>query len=578
MNILVVHSQDSPLDGQWSRAKWDMVLDLGVAGGSSYQDWARMLNCPVYGLNAMHRAEDSKRLRELMKFARGKIVDDYGLDWWDLNLVFFYQQLDEIILLTRVAREWADSTQITVTRPCFQGSVLRAMFGQRVSTAEPTAWSAAAARVQHYGRVLKKFSVAQLGEILGDKYDPAYSLRRRIAANPEFTRNSVVLVPSAYANASKMVAAYARMVPEQEFLLVATRRSGALITVPPNVRIVSLASYAPDKRSNREVESLLKKWLALLRDMEVFPELFLFAEIGGFQEFPRMLATGLAVRDAWSRVFEHHDISAVFSGDEGNPYVCVPMLLANQRGIATVSVHHGALDGRFRWKSPAADVLLAKSRMEADYLTRICAVAPDKVVLGAPGPPLNAPTASRSGVGDILVFSEPYEIYGGRTEVIYRDLLPPLCRLAHQERRRVVLKLHPFESARERRRFANNILQEQDQAVLDIISGPLTSELLSRTWFGVTVQSTVVTECAVAGIPCFLCGWLAERSLEYAQQFAKFGAGVLLTSADEIADIPQRLAAGSTASPDDLWSPLSPDTLRVLLNGVRETCAAVAAG
>lgn len=578
MNILVVHPEDRPLDRPWSRAKWDAVLDLGVAGPSLYREWSNTLNCPVDALNAVRRDEDSIRLRELIDFARGRVTDDYGLDWWDLNSVFYYQLIEQVILLARVTQQWPNTAKITVTRPCFHASVLRAILGERLTINDRAAWSSASATVKHYSRVLRKFSLAQLGEILGDKYDPGYSIRRRFAARPECAHDSVVLVPSAYVNASKAVAAYARILPEKQFLLVATRHSATLLDLPPNMRMVSLASYAQPSR-DREFQALAAKWSAFLPQMQAIPELALFDRAGGFREFPQVLSTGVAVRDAWRRVFEHHDISAVFSGDEGNPYVCIPMLLARQRGIATIAVHHGALDGRFHWNPPTADLLLAKSKMEADYLTRVCRVARQRVVMGAAESSSHVGRRKSSTSRDIVLFSEPYEIYGGRTESIYRDLLPPLCRLARQEHRRVVLKLHPFETVRDRQRLVNRILQEHERAIVDIISGPLTSALLSRTWFGVTVQSTVATECALAGIPCFLCEWQAEPSLGYARQFARFGAGVLLRSPGDIANIPQLLAAGMpTCNPEGLSSPLSPESLRDLLAGLRDTSTAAAAG
>ena len=577
MKILVAHPEDSPLDRCWSRTKWDLVVDLGVAGSSLYNNWSSQLKCPVRSVNVDRSDSDSARLRDVMNFARGSVVDDCGLDWWELNSVFFYQQLEQVILLARAAQGWPDSVEITITRPCFQGSILRAMFGEPVRIAEPAAWSAAGARLKHYGRVLKNFSCAKVGEIVADKYDPEYSVRRRFAVKPEVTRGAVVLVPSAYANASKMVAAYARMAPEQEFLLVATRRSGSQFDAPANVRVASLASYAAGRRNEGEFQPLLAKWVALGEEVQDVPELRLFARVGGFRDFPRMLATGLAVRDAWRRVFDHHNISAVFSGDEGNPYVCIPMLLGIRRGIATIAVHHGALDGRLRWKSPSAEVLLAKTRMEADYLTRICGVKVDRLVLGGPERPSTGAAANRTA-RDVVVFSEPYEVYGGRTEAIYRDVLPALCRIARKEGRRVVLKLHPFESARDRQRLLKNVLQEDERATVEIVSGALTSDLLSSAWFAVTVQSTAATECTAAGIPCFLCEWLADRSLGYAQQFARFGAGLLLKTAEELATIPKLLMADSTSNPENLSWPLTPESLRILLAGVRELPAAAAAG
>ena len=47
----------------------------------------------------------------------------------------------------------------------------------------------------------------------------------------------------------------------------------------------------------------------------------------------------------------------------------------------------------------------------------------------------------------------------------------------------------------------------------------LQPEMLNKTWFGVTILSTVVVECALRGIPCFLCAWLESWPYGYIDQF-----------------------------------------------------------
>ena len=84
------------------------------------------------------------------------------------------------------------------------------------------------------------------------------------------------------------------------------------------------------------------------------------------------LRWGIAVRDAWIRVFEEHDIVSCLSADDSNPYTRIPLLLAEQRHIPAVAVHHGALDCFMAFKELRFSDYIAKGEMERDYLERIC--------------------------------------------------------------------------------------------------------------------------------------------------------------------------------------------------------------
>jgi hypothetical protein len=56
-----------------------------------------------------------------------------------------------------------------------------------------------------------------------------------------------------------------------------------------------------------------------------------------------------------------------------------------------------------------------------------------------------------------------------------------------------------------------------------------------------TVQSSTAVECSALGIPVFLCAWLRDPYTGYVQQYARFGGGHILDSAEQIADIPRLL-------------------------------------
>jgi len=120
------------------------------------------------------------------------------------------------------------------------------------------------------------------------------------------------------------------------------------------------------------------------------------------------------------------------------------------------------------------------------------------------------------------------------------------------------------------------VLSSRQKDAVQIVTGPLTEDLLSQTWFGVTVLSTAAVECAVRGIPCFLCQWLNFSPYGYQEQFLRFGVGIRLKSPSEIDKIPQYLSQNS-ASPDlsrNWWQPAAPGRLRELVASYQGPCAA----
>ncbi len=183
----------------------------------------------------------------------------------------------------------------------------------------------------------------------------------------------------------------------------------------------------------------------------------------------------------------------------------LPVLLARQQGIPTLDFHHGALDGRFLLKNLSSDLYLAKGEMERDYLVRVCRLPAERVILAGPPLPRSIPAhehVEKERRKDesplILFFSEPYEVGRLRTEDIYREILTPLARLASKFGRRLVVKLHPFESRAERMGLVAKVLPPENAALVDVLDGPFTPEMVARAWFAVTVESTVVIDCSLA--------------------------------------------------------------------------------
>ena len=207
--------------------------------------------------------------------------------------------------------------------------------------------------------------------------------------------------------------------------------------------------------------------------------------------------------------------------------------------------------------------------MEQDYLDRVCGVDSRTIQVGA----ASAPAASRSlWTSDapwIVFFTEPYEVDSWRLEAVYREVLPRLLAAAHRSGKSVVLKLHPFESARQRRRLLKSVLGPSDRDRVSIMDTPLSREILQKTWCAVTVESTVAFECATVGIPVFLCGWLRHAYLGYAAQYARFGVGRMLEAPDDLLKIPDtvRAAIPSSSVAHRLAQPITAKALSGVLCG-----------
>lgn len=558
MRCLLLHPEDNPLTNSWIRGPWDRVVDLGIAGPSTYKSWATALGCEVEPYPSLDRL-DFGRLRQMHAFGLGQVVDEHGLDWWDLSCVRWLDQFVDLVLTAKFVASMGSADEIWVASERYA----RALDVVAPGRVQRIAQQSVRTKSRRLGR-LRKLRFRQLLEILGDKYDGDYKWRRSIAPARANCRSPVVLLPSAYGNASRTALAVAESLPDQEFLLLGTRRSARVDSVPQNTKCGWLSSYAIGEPKQHEMRGLLSRWESLRDSFNDHAELKLLRGTGCFDTFPAHLQEGLAIRDCWVNVLDQEPIVSVLCADEKNPYTRLPVVLAQKRGMATVACHHGALDGRYLFTDVCADQFLAKSEMEWDYLVNLCRMPKEVVRVGASRVAIQRCEENKGG-NAIVFFSEPYEAFNGRTREVYAEVLPGLARIAQQHARELIIKLHPFESLRECKQIANEVLSRADRSDLRFVTGPLSKELVGRAWFSVTVSSSAAVDCAMQGVPAFLCLWLDRYGFGYGEQFVKFGAAMLLRAAEEIAEIPSRLQDSAKQTVGDFSSNLNPELLREML-------------
>jgi hypothetical protein len=576
MQVLLLHPDDSPLAGPWIGRRWDAVFDLARGGWAACERWRQVFGCSVRPIDALRDDGQISRVRELLPLGIGRLVDEQGLDWWELTILLVHQPLESLVLLRKFVGDLPPDAEVFITRGGVEARALQYLLGKRLRVMSSPAASPRKG-LRHYANRLNRLPGAQILEILGDKYDAGYRLRRRWHRPLQRSREPVVLLPTAYVNVSLIETGYARLAPDTDFLMVSTRRSGKLKEVPRNVEQAWLASYASGVANQRERRDLLDRWQRLKTEMDSVPELAMLSQVGFMDEFPRRFANGLAIRDAWLRVFEIENVLAVLCGDDSNPYTHIPLLLAARRGLPTIACHHGGLDGRYLIKTNHADVILAKGRMEWDYLVNTCGLDPALVEIGAPGARVYLGNMHAENPEWIVFFSEPYEMSSGRTEEIYRDILPGLVRLAGQNGKKLAIKLHPSENLPDRQGLARRVLEPQQVERFHWFTGRLQEDWLQNVWFGVTVLSSVALDCVVRGVPCFLCDWLDLWPYGYGAQYRKFGVGIGLRSPGDIAKIPETLAASRPNREviDDCWQAITRERLEEILAGRGAAAGAV---
>jgi len=539
--LLLLH----PDDGIPSEKEpWGLVVDLGRAPASTYAEWSRVIGCQVMSLfDLSEGVADLHRTRELLELGMGRVVDQFGIDWWDVLVQSIVPQIQQLILLRRLAATVEPGAEIFCTRPHFLATGLQKLSRGRLVTLQ-TGPQQLLAGIRHYLDAFRSLDFAQLTQVLQDKFDPEHSLRSRFARRRKPEASPVVLLPSAYVNVSCTAVAYASMLPDIEFLLIYARNNGRLKTLPKNVRAASLDSYI-SRVDEAELKALAEDWHRLRIKLSRLSAEFDIAEASGLlHSIEARLRWGLAIRDAWHAVFDSETINACLCADDSNPYSRLPLIIARNRGVPALACHHGALDSRMAIKKSHADFYLAKSEMEWHYLVRVCRVAAEQIVIVPTNTNAPAETPNSTASSDCFIFfTEPFHAMGWRSAEIYRELLPRLIALARASDLELVLKLHPFESVRSYRNTLRHYLGPKAASEVRVIEGPTTQDLWQRAKCTLTVQSSIALECASRGIPVFLLGWLADPCAGYVEQFERFGVGHVLQSPQELDELPRRIAS-----------------------------------
>jgi len=575
MKVLLLHPEDDL--PRTSGKVWDVVVDLGRAPRSLYEKWKQSAGCEVLSLyDFAEGIRDLHRVRDLLRLGSGQLIDAEGIDWWNIVSLELVSDLLRLALAQRLSRRLNGHCELQTSRPDLVANALAFMTGSRlrVEGGAPRAWCR---KITHKSQLLSKLDWHQLAQVLEDKLHLNGLARKPVTGKRDFGE-PVILLPSAYGNASRTAVEFAAQLPHRRFLLVYTRTSGNLTVFPSNVATVPLAMDS-GTRSNDELAQLLDRWQDLKKHLVSQAEEYTVANaVGVLDKTPPLLRWGIAYRGAWESVFAANDVAGCLCTDDSNPPTRIPLDLAKAKGLPALACHHGALDYFMALKTTPAEFYIAKSGMERDYLLRVCRLPEERIVGGTGKAKEYGQWATQRGLAGrswLVYFSEPYGVSYWRGDEVYAELLPHLSRLAENLKLELVFKIHPFESVREHRRRLRRYLPRRARAIR-VLAGPPSAELWQKTRLALTVQSTTALQCAELGIPVFLCGWLRDAHSGYQEQFIRFGIGQVLESVAQIGEIPARLSeqADWTSSGRQVWAPLTAEELEDLFSGARSMLVA----
>ncbi len=213
MPVLLLHPDDC-FHGSWTRQHWDSVIDLGRAPKSFYDERSAALGCPVFSVfDLAVEVQDLQIWRRLLQLGMGRVVDGFGIDWWDVISLVLQSELQDVRLALRLAEKLKGCRMLAVSRPSVMAEALRLQLGIPLQVLHWGLRKRLVRSILRRGGAVANLSFEQLRQVVYDKYDPHYVWRRKLAGSTaqsskwkskwKSESEPVVLLPSAYSNVTK---------------------------------------------------------------------------------------------------------------------------------------------------------------------------------------------------------------------------------------------------------------------------------------------------------------------------------------------------------------------------------------
>ena len=196
MRVLLLHPEDVPLQGESAGSHWDLIVDLGFAGASVYEEWSRQTGSRVISLHQFSDQESFRWVKRGLVAGQGRLLDRIGARLvggiWLLASIKTNRHF--ICLsncdgkLARVQSSWSRPERTRMFR------LLSVVAEWPVRVLAP-----ALRRSRLISRLLtaaQDLRPSQIVEIAFDKWDPSYRFRSKITKHRRVQLKEPVLLLS----------------------------------------------------------------------------------------------------------------------------------------------------------------------------------------------------------------------------------------------------------------------------------------------------------------------------------------------------------------------------------------------
>ena len=120
MKVLLIDPLDSADANSFARQRRDRIVDLGIGGKNTYIRWREQFNCSVTTLDSFRDGFDTFReVRNLLGLGCNRLMDEHGLDWWEILSILLTSEMETLLLLQRFVKTIGSGDEIYVSRPVF---------------------------------------------------------------------------------------------------------------------------------------------------------------------------------------------------------------------------------------------------------------------------------------------------------------------------------------------------------------------------------------------------------------------------------------------------------------------------
>ena len=180
MRVLLLHPEDVPVRGECTGSRWDLIVDLGFAGASVYEEWSRQTGSRVISLHQFAGQESYRWVKQGLAAGQGRLLDRMGLDWWEILAPCGYQEQQALYLVEQLRRELGPGpVELVATRAHSHVQLLSLVTGWPVRVLVETPSTATELSFAHCSRPPRDLRPSQMVEIAFDKWDPELQLQEQ---------------------------------------------------------------------------------------------------------------------------------------------------------------------------------------------------------------------------------------------------------------------------------------------------------------------------------------------------------------------------------------------------------------